>query len=67
MASKVPYLCFEWYLTGDPKKMCIYFWNWDINAKLKEKNEKKNDMALNIPKNFATIFDHQLDLFKTYN
>ena len=29
--------------------------------------KKKNDMALNIPKNFATIFDHQLDLFKTDN
>ena len=31
----------QWNLTGDKKMVCIYFWNLDINAKLKEKNEKK--------------------------
>ena len=44
--------------------MCIYFWNININAKLKDKNEKKKDTSLNISKNFATIFDRQLDLIK---
>ena len=28
-------------ITGDKKKICIYFRNLDVNAKLKEKNEKK--------------------------
>ena len=37
-----------------------------INAKLKEKNEKK-DTSLNISKNFAAIFDHGLDRIKAYN
>ena len=56
MASKVPYLCFEWYLTGDQKKMCIYFWNWDINAKLKEKNEKKKWYGFKYSKKFCNNF-----------
>ena len=55
----------QWYLAGDQKK-CIYFWNLDINSKLKEKNEKK-EISLNISKNFATIFDHRLDLIKAHN
>ena len=37
----------QWCLTGDQKKICIYFWNLDINDKLKEKNEKK-EISLNI-------------------
>ena len=49
------------------KMNCIYFWNLDINAKLKEKKGKKKDISLNISKNFATIFDHQLDLIKAHN
>ena len=56
----------QWYLTGDQKKICIYFWNLDINAKLKEKNEKKK-ISLNISKKFAAIFDHRLDLIKAHN
>ena len=35
-----------------------------MNAKLKEKNEKKNDISLIISKNFETIFDHWFDLIK---
>ena len=31
----------QWYLTSDQTKICICFWNLHINAKLKEKNEKK--------------------------
>ena len=34
----------QWYRSGDQKKICIYFWNLDINAKLKEKNEKKRNI-----------------------
>ena len=55
------------YLTGDRKKMHL---NLDINAKLKEKNENIYIyiyISLNISKNFATIFDHRLDLIKTHN
>ena len=47
--------------------MCIYFRNLDVNAKLKEKNEKKDDISLNISKNCTTIFDHRLDLIKIHN
>ena len=64
MASKVCQLCSssnQW-----SKKHCIYFWNLDINAKLKEKDEK-NDISLNISKNFTTIFNHQLHLIKAHN
>ena len=46
--------------------MCIYFWNLNINAKLKDKMKKK-DISLSISKNFATIFDHQLDLIKAHD
>ena len=28
---------------------------------------KKKDISLNISKNFAKIFDHQLDLIKAHN
>ena len=52
------------YLTGDQKK--LHFWNLDINAKLKEKNETSN-ISLNISKKLARIFDHQLDLIKAHN
>ena len=45
----------------------IYFWNLHINAKLKEKNEKKYDMTLNISKNLKTVFDHWFDLIKAHN
>ena len=47
--------------------MYIYFRNLDVNAKLKEKNEKKDDISLNISKNCTAIFDHRLDLIKTHN
>ena len=29
--------------------------------------KKKNDISLNISKNFETIFDHRFDLIKVYN
>ena len=29
--------------------------------------KKKNDVSLNISKNFETIFDHRFDLIKTHN
>ena len=29
--------------------------------------KKKIDMSVNTSKNFATTFDHQLDLIKTHN
>ena len=29
--------------------------------------EKKNDVSLNISKNFETIFDHRFDLIKAHN
>ena len=29
--------------------------------------EKKNDISLNISKNFERIFDHRFDLIKVYN
>ena len=47
--------------------MCIYFRNLDVNAKLKEKNEKKDDISLNISKNCTTVFDHRLDLIKIHS
>ena len=28
---------------------------------------KKKDISLNISKNFATVFDHRLDLIKAHN
>ena len=68
MASKVPQSCSSVISNRwSKKKHCIYFWNLDINAKLKEKNEKKNDISLNISKNSTTIFDHQLDLINVHN
>ena len=57
----------QWYLTGDQKNNCIYFWKLGINAKLKEHNEKKKDVTLSISKNFATMFDHWLDLIEADN
>ena len=67
MASKVPWLCSSVISNQWSKKICIYFWNLDVNAKLKEKNEKKKDISLNISKNFETIFDHRFDLTKAHN
>ena len=57
----------QWCLMGDQKETCIYFWNLHICAKVKEKNEKKDDISLNISKHFETIFDHQFGLFKEHN
>ena len=31
----------QWYLTGDQKKIGIYFWKLDINVKLNEPKDKK--------------------------
>ena len=31
------------------------------------KKKKKNDISLNISKNFETIFDHRFDLIKAHN
>ena len=39
----------------------------DIDAKLKEENEKINDICLNISQNFAAILDHRIDLIKAHN
>ena len=33
----------------------------------RRKMKKKKDISLNIFKNFATIFDHRLDLIKAHN
>ena len=57
----------QWYVTGDQKEFCIYFQKLEINAKLKEQNEKKNDITLNISKNSATIFDHRIDVIEEHN
>ena len=67
MVSKAPYLCSLMISNRLSKKNCIYFWKLDINAKLKEQNEKKDDITLSISKNFATIFDHWLDLIEAHN
>ena len=40
IASKVHYVL-QWYLTDDQINFCICFWKFDVNAKLKEQNEKK--------------------------
>ena len=31
----------QWYLTGDQKKIGIYFWKLDINVKSNEPKDKK--------------------------
>ena len=31
----------HWYLTNDQKRCFIYFWKLNVNAKLKEQNEKE--------------------------
>ena len=47
---------FQWYLTPDQKSVCIYFWNLDINAKLKKKNEKKKRYIFKYFKKFRNSF-----------
>ena len=31
----------HWYLANDQKRCSIYFWKLNVNAKLKEQNEKE--------------------------
>ena len=37
------------------KKICIYLWNLDTNAKLKEKNEKKDISLKKFCNNFSLL------------
>ena len=55
----------QWYLTGDQKKIWIYFWK--LENQIKGAKWKKSDITLNISKNFTTIFDHQLDVTEEHN
>ena len=47
MASKVPELCSSVISNKRLKKCWIYFWNLEMNAKLKEQNEKQMTFNVN--------------------
>ena len=57
----------QWYRTSDEKRFCIHFWKLDVIAKLKEQNERKNNITSITSKNVTAIFDNQFDITEEHN